>query len=318
MPSKAFALMEDIVRAGHGAAPPADRAAERRQQAELAAMYRPIPGVRDEPAHGLRDGSYVMTPDTVRDDIAVLYIHGGGFRSGTAGMARAIAAHLALGTNARVVLPEYRLAPEDPYPAGLDDCAAAFAYTAALAPRVVVAGESAGANLAVGVLLRLAAARDPRALAGVLYSGVFDQRNERYTKGSWVDLHDSDLVLRDLDMSMTTDYLGAGSPDDPLVSPVVADLRGMPPLFVQASGAERLLDDSLALVGRAARAGVHVEMEVWPKMTHAWQIAAGFLPEATEAAERTAAFISRVADGRVVDGAALLGGPADLGEIAGL
>lgn len=314
MPSKAFALMESIIRAGK-ANPPLDRESERRAAAEQAAMYRPLPGVRDEPAAALRDGSYLMTPDNPRDDLVVLYMHGGGFISGTAGVCRALGAHLALGTGARVVLPEYRLAPEDPYPAGLDDCEAAFAYAATLAPRVVVAGESAGANLAMGVLLRRAAAGDGRAVAGVLYAGVFDQRKERYLSGSWSERAETDLILGDADDSMSTLYLKGQRAEDPLVSPVLADLRGLPPLFIQASSAERLLDDSLELAACAARAGVHVEMEVWPRMSHAWQIAAGFVPEATEAAQRAASFVNRVAEGRVVDGAALLGGPASLDEV---
>ncbi|MGA4544135.1 alpha/beta hydrolase [Uniformispora flossi] len=314
MPSKAFALMETMIRAGK-TSPPVDRASERRAAAEHAAMYRPLAGVRDEPATELRDGSYLMTPEEPRDDLVIVYYHGGGFISGTAGICRALGAHLALGTGARVVLPEYRLAPENPYPAGLDDCEAAFAYAATLAPRVVVAGESAGANLAMGVLLRRAAADDRRAVAGVLYAGVFDQRNERYASGSWQERADTDPVLGDADGSMSTLYLGGQRADDPLVSPVLADLRGLPPLFIQASSAERLLDDSLELAGRAARAGVHVEMEVWPRMTHAWQLAAGFVPEATEAAERAASFVNRVAEGRVVDGAALLGGPASLDDV---
>jgi monoterpene epsilon-lactone hydrolase len=314
MPSKTFALMESIIRAGQ-TDPPSSRAEERRNTAEQAARYRPLPGVRDEPEAALRDGSYLMTPDDVRDDLVILYLHGGGFISGAAGISRALAAHLARGTRARVVLPEYRLAPEAPYPAGLDDCEDAFAYAASLAPHVVVAGESAGANLAMGVLLRRAAARDTRALAGVLYAGVFDQRKDRYESGSWVDRAETDLILGTDDGSMSTLYLDGHPADDPLVSPVLADLAGLPPLFIQASSAERLLDDSLELAMRAARAGVHLEMEIWPHMMHAWQIAAGFLPEATEAADRTSAFINRVAEGRVVDGAALLGGPASLADI---
>lgn len=317
MPSKAFSLMTDIIKSGQtdAAAKPADLAADRRQQADIAAMYRPVPGVLDEPLADLRDGSYLMTPDQPRDDLVILYIHGGGFRTGLAAMARPLAAHLALGTQARVVLPEYRLAPEDPYPAGLDDCVAAFEYAATLAPRVVVAGESAGANLAAAVLLHAKAQQDTRALAGVLYSGVFDLRIERYGSGSWVERRDTDLILAGADSAMTTDYVGNHHANAPLISPLLADLHGLPPLFIQVSSAEMLLDDSLELAARAARAGVHVELEVWPEMTHAWQIAAGFLPEATEAAARTAAFVNRVAEGRVVDGAALLGGPATLDEV---
>jgi acetyl esterase/lipase len=111
---------------------------------------------------------------------------------------------------------------------------------------------------------------------------------------------------------MTTDYLAGHPATDPFASPVLADLTGLPPLFLQVSSGERLLDDTLTLATNAARAGVHVELEVWPHMQHCWQTAAGFLPEATEALERTAAFINRVADGKVVDGAALLGGPDTL------
>ncbi|WP_436775965.1 alpha/beta hydrolase fold domain-containing protein [Yinghuangia sp. YIM S09857] len=316
MPSKAFALIAGIIRAGRENAP-TDRESERRQSAGQAAMYQRVAGVRDEPAAALRDGSYLMTPQDSRDDLVVLYIHGGGFVSGAAGTCRSTGAHLALGTRARVVLPEYRLAPEEPYPAALDDCEAAFEYAASLAPHVVVAGESAGANLAAALLLRRAAIGDPRAIAGVLYSGVFDQREERYREGSWVDRAETDLALGGADGSMSALYLAGHRADDPFVSPVVADLGNLPPLFVQVSGAERLLDDSLDIATRAARAGVHVELEVRPKMFHGWQLAAGFLPEATEAVERTAAFVNRVAEGRVVDGAALLGGPASLDEVHG-
>ncbi|MDC0770808.1 alpha/beta hydrolase fold domain-containing protein [Streptomyces sp. HD] len=315
MPSDAFSLMKDIIKSGRmdASAKPAGLAAKRRQQADIAAMYRPVPGVLDEPLADLRDGSYLMTPDRPHEDLLILYIHGGGFRTGLAAIARPLAAHLALGTQARVVLPKYRLAPEDPYPAGLDDSVAAFEYAATLAPRVVVAGESAGANLAAAVLLLHAKAQqDTRALAGVLYSGVFDLRIERYASGSWVERRDTDLILAGADSAMTTDYIGDQRYDAPLISLLLADLHGLPPLFVQVSSAEMLLDDSLELV---ARAGVQVELEVWPEMTHAWQIAAGFLPEATEATARTAAFINRVAEGRVVDGAALLGGPAILDEV---
>lgn len=321
MPSKTHALMQSWFAAARQRGP-ADLVAERAEAAAYTDTYHPILGVADHPAAGLRPGSYVMTPPDVRDDLVILYIHGGGFRSGCAAMVRPAAAHLAHGTRARVVLPEYRLAPERPYPAALDDCIDAYTRLASLAPgaQVVVAGESAGANLAMAVLLRSAAEGLPAPLAGVLYSGVFDLREERFRSGSWIDNDATDLALHlELGQVMKNDYLAdhpADDPaDDPLVSPVAADLAGLPPLFIQVSSAERLLDDSLRLVDRAARAGVHVEMEVWPHMPHAWQVAAGFLPEATEAAARTSSFINRVADGRIVDGDALLGGPASLAEI---
>ncbi|NUU21425.1 MAG: alpha/beta hydrolase [Streptomycetaceae bacterium] len=319
MPSRTHALMQSWFIAARERGP-VDLATERAEAAAYTEAYRPILGVADEPAPGLLPGSYVMTPEDVRDDVVILYIHGGGFRSGCAAMARPLAAHLSYGTRARVVLPEYRLAPEHRYPAGLDDCIDAYARTAAsLSPsaRIVVAGESAGANLAMAVLLRRATEGLPAPLAAVLYSGVFDLRKERFESGSWVDNDATDPVLvHELGLAMQADYLADHTADDPIVSPVTAELADMPPLFVQVSSAERLLDDSLRLVDRAARAGVHVEMEVWPHMPHAWQVASGFLPEATEASARTSSFINRVADGRIVDGAALLGGPASLEELA--
>lgn len=307
MPSRTFELMAGWF---HEDGDPVDLATERAQAAELGQLYRAMPGVIDEPATALLPGSYLMTPDRPRDDLVILFIHGGGFRSGTAGMVRSLAAHLALGTRAPVLLPEYRLAPENPFPAAVDDCLAAFDHAATLAPNVVVAGESAGANLAAAVLLQ----RHAHALAGVLHSGVFDLRPARFTSGSW--LSGTDPVLREeLGPRMHADYLDGHPADDPMVSPVLADLHGLPPLFVQVSSAERLLDDSLTLATCAARAGVQVELEVWPHMFHSWPLAAGFLPEATEAADHAAVFVNRVAEGRVVDGVALAGGPASLAEL---
>ncbi|QFU89593.1 alpha/beta fold hydrolase [Amycolatopsis sp. YIM 10] len=191
-----------------------------------------------------------MTPEQPRDDVVILLIHGGGFRSGNAAVPRPLAAHLALGTRARVVLPEYRLAPENPFPAAITDCLDAFDHAATLAPKVVVVGESAGANLAVAVLLE----RRSRALAGVLYSGVFDLREERFHTGTWVEKGETEYILREEQgPRIRMDYLADHPADDPLVSPVLADLRGLPPLFIQVSGAERLSQRSPAARARSSR-----------------------------------------------------------------
>ena len=304
MPSNTF---DQIVGLFHGSDEPVDLAAERANAATVGALYQAVPGVTDELMAELRAGSYLMTPEEPREDLVIVLMHGGGFRSGNAAMVRPLGAALASGTRARVILPEYRLAPENPYPAAVTDCLEAFDHAATLAPNVVVIGESAGANLAAAVLLQ----RREQALAGVLLCGVFDLREDRFHTGSWVERADTEHLLKaHLGPQMRIDYLGTRPADDPLVSPVLADLRGLPPLLIQVSSAERLLDDSLNLATAAARAGVHVELDVWPHMFHCWQIAAGFLPEATEAATRLAAFVNRAAEGRFVDGAALSTGPA--------
>ncbi|MDX2546874.1 alpha/beta hydrolase fold domain-containing protein [Streptomyces sp. WI04-05B] len=153
-------------------------------------------------------------------------------------------------------------------------------------------------------------AQHPAILAGVLYSGVFDLWLERFSTGTWTERAATDFLLSEGRGCLMHDGYLAGHPaDDPLVSPVLADLGHLPSLFLQVFSAERLLDDSLILANRAARAGAHVELEVWPRMFHAWQVAAGFLPEAS------AAFIRRAAEGKIVDGVALAGGSESVDEV---
>jgi epsilon-lactone hydrolase len=298
MPSQAFQTLLRALQSEPDPEGPPDLAAERAAWAEYAQTYRPRTGVTDEPAGPLHDGSFLLTPDQPRDDTAILWIHGGVFRAGNAGADRIWMSWLAARTRCRAVLAEYRKAPENPYPAALEDCLAAFDYAASLAPRVIVAGLSAGANLAASVLLSRTG--DPRAAAGVLLSGILDLRQERFGQGSWVERAESDPAIRS--SAGWDQYVGTASPGDPLISPVLGTFGGLPPLFLQVSSAERLLDDSLELAAAAARAGVHVELEVWPLMTHGWQTEVDEIPEATEAMTRIAAFIGRVLDGRVRDG----------------
>jgi len=266
-----------------------------------AARSQKIHGVEEEQVPSLRPGSLLLTPEQAREDLVIVYLHGGGFRSGTTEKARALAAQLAQLTGARVLLPEYRLAPQHPYPAGLDDCEAGYLYAAARFPyaRMVLGGESAGANLALALLLRRTAAEDPRPLAGFLYSGMYDLRAERFERGSWVGNAPTDFVLEvPGGLSTSADYAGKHEPDEPLISPVTADLAGLPPLLIQVSSAEMLLDDSLELAAQAARSRVRVVLEVQPHLQHAWQLFTGFLPEADHAVERTVDFICRAEDER--------------------
>jgi acetyl esterase/lipase len=322
MPSKTYQLIASLLRESRRAGDirPGHLEEERRASRAYDDTYQPIDGVDGEEIEGLVPGTWLMTPHDARDDLMIVYLHGGAFRVGSARGARRIGAHLALATRARVLLPEYRLAPEHPYPAALNDCEAAYVGALSRAPqaRIVIGGESAGANLAAALLLRRRDAKDERVLSGFLYSGAFDLRPENYRGTSWETNADTDLMISpEIGPVMTADYLAGRSPVDGYASPGLADLKGLPPLFVQVSSAECVLDDSLAFVASAARAGVHVELEVWPLMQHAWQAAAGVLPEGSEAVDRTAAFIQRVAEGRIVDGAALADGPASWEEILG-
>lgn len=313
MPSKANAwLSAFLTRSREGAGDlPLD--VERAQAVQSAAMAPGVPGVVEEPVEGL-PGALLFTPESIREDVVILMIHGGGFRVGVPESVRTLAGHLAVRTGARVLCPKYRLAPEHPYPAGLDDCEAAYLHLRALAPRarVVVAGESAGGNLAAALLLRRRTAADPALLAGLLICGVYDLRPEHRDRpdGSWIGNAGTDVILAPrLGRAMQLDYVGPGRADDPGISPVLSDLAGLPPLLLFVSAAEMLLDDTLAFAAAAGRAGVETVLEIWPGMPHCWPVMAGLLPEGVEAATRAADFIIRIAEGRHVDGAALADDP---------
>ncbi|WP_460305822.1 alpha/beta hydrolase [Actinocorallia aurea] len=291
---------------------------ERTRMEHLATLVAVPPGVREEAVVEL-PGSLLLTPPDPRDDLLILFIHGGGFRVGTPGNDRAAAGLLALRTGARVLCPKYRLAPENPYPAGLDDCERAYLFACGLLPnaRIVVGGGSAGAGLSAALLLRRRDAGDQRPLAGLLFSGTFDLRLEHIAdvEGTWVRNAATDLVLTpEGGRTMSADYAGVGDPNDPGISPLRADLTGLPPLLIHVSGTELLFDDSLRFASRAGQAGVETVLEIWPGMHHAWQAMAGMLPEAIESVERAAEFVLRVADGRVVGGGAL----TDLPEVMSL
>jgi monoterpene epsilon-lactone hydrolase len=312
MPSKAHDWLADYLAAARRDHPGAAGLEDERARAEQnAALIGAPPGVVEEPVAAL-PGSLLLTPPDPREDLMLVFVHGGGFRIGTPGSLRTAAGILALRTGARVLCPKYRLAPEFPYPAGLDDCENAYLFARGLAPRarLVVGGESAGAGLAAALLLRRRAAGDRRIAAGLLFSGVFDLNPGRWAAGSWVDNADTDIMLApELGPLMTADYAGRLDPADPGISPLHAELAGLPPLLVHVSGAEMLLDDSLRFAAKAGKAGVETVLEIWPGMHHSWPVFAGLLPEGVEALERAAAFVRRVADGHVVDGPALADDP---------
>ncbi|MET7738080.1 alpha/beta hydrolase fold domain-containing protein [Streptomyces sp. NPDC005402] len=313
MPSKTHEWLSELVTAGRAAAQPT--LAQERENAVRFAAMTPVPdGVVEETFPGLA-GALLFSPPQPRDDLVILYVHGGGFRTGTATQARAAAGLLAVRLNIRAVVPEYRLAPEDPFPDGLDDCECAYGAVRAAYPeaRIVVVGESAGAGLAAGLLLRRRDAGDGTPLAGVLWSGVFDLRAENLASGSWVENAATDAMITPwLGPRMAADYLAGSSPEDPQASPARANLTGLPPLMILASGSELLRDDSVALAARAAACGVETMLELWPYMHHAWPVFGSMLPESLEALDRTAKFVRRVDAGRFVDGPALMDDPAIL------
>lgn len=227
----------------------------------------------------------------------IIYLHGGAYVALSAPSYRRLVTHLSVTTGCRVVAVDYRLAPEHPYPAALEDCIAV--YTAELDERphekVVLAGDSAGGGLALATAIAL---RD----RGIhLPAGLV-------CIAPWVDLTCSgnsmatcarrERVLSPAGLAIDARlYAGAQALDSPLVSPLFADLSGLPPMLIQVGADEVLLDDATRLVDSARSSGVTVNLEVWQRLWHVWHLYAGLMPEAEAAMRAIADFVREQIDG---------------------
>ena len=227
-----------------------------------------------------------------RDERVLVYVHGGGYTMGSLATHRALCARLSRLGHMRVLNVAYRLAPEHPHPAAVEDATAAvrWVYAQGFAPsRVAIGGDSAGGGLTLATLLALRDAGAPLPAAGVCISPWTDlsaSGDSIRTKAS-VDPMVTEGPLR----AMAAAYLGGKEARTPLASPLFADLRGLPPLLVQVGDAELLLDDATRLASRARAAGVDVTLEVWEEMFHVWHAFAEILPEAARACERIAEWL---------------------------
>jgi acetyl esterase/lipase len=224
----------------------------------------------------------------------VLYLHGGGYFFCSPRTHRPITYGLAAGADVTLFALDYRLAPEHRFPAALDDAVAAYRTLVSdgFAPeRIAIAGDSAGGGLALATLLALRDAGTPLPAAAVLFSPWTDLAA---TGETLVTNDRSDVMFYGRGIAPAARYyLGDAAPDTPLASPLYGDLQGLPPLLIQASDSEVLLDDSRRLAEKAARAGVPVEVKTWRKTPHAWQLFSPFLPEARAALSEAGGFIRR-------------------------
>ena len=237
-----------------------------------------------------------VVADNSDPDRRLLYLHGGGYVICSPATHRDLAGRIAQAAGVSLLVLDYRLAPEHPYPAAVDDAVAALKWMtdngphgAGAASATFVAGDSAGGGLTLATLI---AARD----------GGLRMPDAAVTISAWADLAGTGETMRtraDVDpmvnepllQRMRQAYLQGGEATQPLASPLYADLRGLPPLLMQVGDAEVLLDDTTRVAEKAKAAGVEVTVEVYPEMVHIFQIFAPILPEGQQAIERIGAFL---------------------------
>ena len=233
-----------------------------------------------------------IEPPGLEGPPVVLYLHGGGYSLGSARSHRALAKRIAYEARARVVVPDYRLAPEHVFPAAVEDAVASYRgllATGVPPERIAVAGDSAGAGLALALLVSLRDLGADRPACAVLLSPFADLECRG---ASYATLAHSDpIVSREMGIGMGRAYIGDGAPHVPLASPVHAELTGLPPLFIQVGSREVVLDDARAIERNARAAGVPVQLDVWEGMVHVWHLFASVLEEGRRAISDLSAFI---------------------------
>jgi epsilon-lactone hydrolase len=295
MASKEFHALQEAMAARPVPPPPADIAEQRSRIDEAMAQMPLAEGTVSEPFVRSGVAGIECRPVELADNAPILlYFHGGGFRIASALAYRSYGSHLAAVLGARVLLVEYRLAPEHKFPKAVDDCFAVWESLLAEGidtGRIVIAGDSAGGGLAASVTMH--------ALAdGVLPAGVI-------CCSPWVDLTitadtydtnaESDkLFSRTSAEEAAPAYLGGADPMNPIASPLFGDWDGAPPLLILVGDAEVLLDDSRKLADVAKSAGVDVTLSVYPEMPHIWTMSYPAFPEAVEGVTEMAEFVSRV------------------------
>jgi epsilon-lactone hydrolase len=233
-----------------------------------------------------------LVPRAALSDRVLLYFHGGAWFMGSTRTHRSLVSNLAYASGVRALSIDYRLAPEHPFPAGLDDCVTAYEWLlqSGIAPgKIVLAGDSAGGNLVLALLVALRDTGKPLPAGAVGLSPATDLTGA--SESHRTRAHLDPFFHKIGSNSIVPDYIGDHNPRHPWISPLYADLKGLPPLLLHAGDHETLLDDAVRFGQCASEAGVEVKTVVWPGMFHVFQIFAPFLPEARAAVDQIAAFI---------------------------
>ncbi|HEY0107269.1 MAG TPA: alpha/beta hydrolase [Rhizomicrobium sp.] len=281
------AMLEDLV-----GGPDTPFLSRRKQAEQFAAAFVPPADIAIEA--GTLGGVAVewLTPAKVEARRVLFHLHGGGYVLGNPAGSRPFTTHLARLAQCSVVSIDYRLAPEHPFPAAVDDALAAYRalLAAGRAPGdIAIGGESAGGGLALAVAIAARDAHLPMPAALALVSPWTDMRCEAPSFDTKASV-DPLLTRRSL-KEMADAYLNGANPRDGLASPLLGDLKGLPPMLIHVGGDEVLLDDSRELAAAATAQGVDATLEEWPGMIHVWHMFHPMLPQGAQAISALAAYV---------------------------
>ena len=259
-------------------------------QSALAQFQPAADVVRQAVDAGGVPAEWITAPGAQQEKV-IYYLHGGGYTMGSISTHREVVSRLSRAAGARALLIDYRLAPENRFPAALEDAKAGYRWllsTGVKPIKLVIAGESAGGGLTVATLMTLRDSQVPLPAAGICMSPWVDMEclgKSIVTKSS------IDPIVRQDDLKMNAKaYLGEADRRTPLAAPIYGNLKGLPPLLIQVGTAEILFDDATRLAERARLDGVDVVFEPWEEMIHMWHMFP-MLPEGNQAIERIAEFM---------------------------
>ena len=229
-----------------------------------------------------------LSPRKSLENRAILYLHGGSFVAGSFKSHRSLAAHIGRVSEAPVLIIEYRLAPENPFPAALEDAISAYNWlidAKQINPKkIIIAGDSAGGTLTLSTLLKLREDKLPLPAAGICLSPCTDLA---ITGDSIKTKIDEEIMLTEFEMVEAVKlYLKDEDREHPIASPLYADLTGLPSLMFQTGTAELLLDDTVRFADKAKKQGVEVTIDLWKDMFHVFQIFGNLMPESKKALKK--------------------------------
>jgi len=268
---------------------------ERRSNFEEQVSQLPIAeGVSCEPVSAGNIPAEWIVPEGASKRNVLLYLHGGGYCIGSINTHRGMVSHISKAATTRALLIDYRLAPENPFPAAVEDSTATYKWLLSqgiAAGDIIIAGDSAGGGLAVSTLVSLKENGIPLPAAAVLISPWVDLTT---TGDSIISKADIDpMVTKEGLIEMAEAYMGDADLRTPLASPLYANLEGLPPMLIHVGTAEILLDDATRMADRARKDGVEVTLDTVKDMCHVWHFFTSMLPEAIKAIEEVARFIQK-------------------------